>query len=153
MRKQVLIGLGILILVALAASGGFFYGTSVGEARASQAQQQLFQQRMRGQGGQFPGPFQAPQPGQEGGARLGGGIPGTVEAVEGDTLVVSTQEGTIRVRTTDTTLIEKYSSVGVEELEIGEQMMISGSRNDDGSVTARSIRTMRPSQFPQPDQP
>ena len=153
MGKRVLIGLGILALVLLAGGGGFYYGTSVGEARASQAQQQLFQQRMRGQGGQFPGPFQAPQPGQEGGARLGGGIPGTVEAVEGDTLVVSTQEGTLRVRTTDTTLIEKYKSVGVEELETGEQVMISGSRNDDGSVTARSIQSLRAFRLPQPDQP
>ena len=153
MGKRVLIGLGILALVLLAGGGGFYYGTSVGEARASQAQQQLFQQRMRGQGGQFPGPFQTPQPGQEGGARLGGGIPGTVEAVEGDTLVVSTQEGTLRVRTTDTTLIEKYKSVGVEELETGEQVMISGSRNDDGSVTARSIQSLRAFRLPQPDQP
>ena len=153
MSKHVLIGLGILALVILAAGGGFYYGTSVGEARASQARQQLFQQRMRGEGGQFPGPFQAPQPGQEGGARLGGSILGTIEAVEGDTVVVSTQEGTLRVRTTDTTLIEKYSSVGVEGLDIGEQVMISGSRNDDGSVTARSIQTLRQRQLLQPNQP
>jgi len=153
MGKRVLIGLGILALVILAAAGGFYYGTSVGEARASQARQQLFQQRMRGQGGQFRGPFQTPQPGQEGGARLGGGILGTIEAVEDDTLVVSSQEGTLRVRTTDTTLIEKYKSVGVEELGTGEQVMISGSRNDDGSVTARSIQSLRAFRLPQPDQP
>ena len=148
-------GLGILALVILAAGGGFYYGTSVGEARASQARQQLFQQGMRGEGGQFQfsGPFQTPQPGQEGRARLGGGILGTIEEVKGDTLVVNTQEGTIRVRTTDTTLIEKYSSVGVEELEIGERLIISGPRSDDGSITARSIQCLRPSQFPQPDQP
>ena len=153
MGKHVLIGLGILALVILAGGGGFYYGTSVGEARASQARQQLFQQRMRGEGGQFPGPFQAPQPGHEGGARLGGSILGTIEAVEGDTVVVSTQEGTLRVRTTDTTLIEKYSSVGVEGLDIGEQVMISGSRNDDGSVTARSIQSLRAFRFEQPEQP
>ena len=149
MRKQALIGLGILVLVALAASGGFFYGTSVGEARASQARRQLFQQRFMGQGDQFSGTHA----GQEGSAQMGGGILGAIEAVEGDTLVVSTQEGTIRVRTTDTTLIEKYSSVDVEELEIGERVMISGSRNDDGSVTARSIQSLRAFQFAQPDQP
>jgi len=153
MRKQVLIGLGILVLVALAASGGFFYGTSVGEAGANQTRQQFLREGFRGQGGQFPGAFPTPQPGQEGGARMGGGILGSIEAVEGDTLVVSTQEGTLRVRTTDTTLIEKYESVSVEELETGEQVMVSGSRNDDGSVTARSIRTLQQRQLPQPDQP
>ena len=153
MDKRVLIGLGILALVILAAGGGFYYGTSVGEARASQTRQQFFQQRMRGQGGEVPGPLRTLPPGQEGGARLGGGILGTVEAIEDDVLVVSTQEGTLRVRTTETTLVEKYKSVDVEELEIGEQVMISGSRNDDGSVTARSIQSLRAFQFAQPDQP
>lgn len=154
MDKRVLIGLGILALVILAAGGGFYYGTSVGEARASQARQQLLQQRMRGQGAQFPGAFATAQSGQEGRARMGGGIPGSIEAIEGDTLVASTQEGTLLVHTTETTLIEKFSSVGVEELETGEQVMVSGSQNDDGSVTARSIRTLQQRQLPQqPNQP
>lgn len=153
MNKRILIGLGILVLVILAAGGGFTYGTSVGEARANQARQQLFRERFRGQSGQFPGPFQTPQPGQESGERLRGSILGTIEAVEDDVLVISTQEGTLRVRTTDTTLIEKYQPVGVEELETGERVVISGSRNDDGSVTARSIRTLRQSQLPQPGMP
>jgi hypothetical protein len=154
MDKRVLIGLGVLALVILAAGGGYYYGTSVGEARAVQAPQQLFQQRMRGQGRQFPGTFATPQPGQEGAARLGGGILGTIEVIEGDILMVNTQEGTLEVRTTDTTLIEKYSSVGVEDLESGEQVMVSGSRNDDGSVAARSIRALQGRQLPnQPGQP
>lgn len=151
MDKRVLIGLGILALVILAAGGGFYYGTSVGEARASQARQQVFQQGMRGQGAQFTGAFATAQSEQEGGTRMGGGILGTIEAIEGDTLVVTTQEGTLRVRATDTTLIEKYSSVGVDQLETGEQVTVSGSRNDDGSVTARSIRTLQQRQLPQPD--
>jgi len=153
MSKRVLIGLGILALVVLAGGGGFFYGTSVGEARARQTRQQLFQHGMRGQGGQFPGALRTPQPGGEGSAPLGGGIMGTIEAIEGDTLVVSTQEGTIRVRTTDTTLIEKYTSVAVEELEIGERLTISGSRNDDGSVTARSIQSLRAFRFLEAGEP
>ena len=151
MGKRVLIGLGVLALVILAFVGGSYYGTSVGEARADQAGQQLFQQRMRVRGGQFP--VRASQPGQEGGARMGGGILGTIEAVEGDTLVVGTQERTLRVHTTETTLIEKYSSAGVEELETGEQVMVSGSRNDDGSVTARSIRALGQRRRTEPDQP
>jgi len=153
MGKRVLIGLGILALVILAGGSGFYYGTSVGEARASQARQQFFQQGMRGEGGQGPSLFQAPEPGQEGGRRLGGGTLGSIEAIEGDTLLVDTQEGTLRVRTTDTTLIEKYKTVGVEELETGEQVIISGSRNDDGSVTARSIQSLRAFRFEQSEQP
>jgi len=41
--------------------------------------------------------------------------------------------------------------VSVEELAIGEQVMVSGSPNDDGSVTARSIRTLQQRQLSQPD--
>lgn len=154
MDKRVLIGLGVLALVILAAGVGYYYGTSVGEARAVQARQQLFEQRMRGQGRQFPGVFATPQSGQEGGARMGGGILGSIEAIQDSTLVLNTQDGTLRVHVTDTTLIEKYSSVGVEDLEAGEQVMVSGSRNDDGSVSARSIRALQRDQPPQqPDQP
>ena len=149
MDKRILIGLGILVPVILAAAGGFFYGTYVGDARAGQARQRSFQQRTSGQGRQFPGMSAVPQSGQEGGARVGGGILGTIEAIEGDILVVTTQEGTLEVRATDTTLIEKYSSVGVEDLGVGEQVMVSGSRDDDGSVTARSIRVLQVPPAPQ----
>jgi hydrogenase maturation factor len=65
---------------------------------------------------------------------------GTIKAVEGDTLVVTTEKGEIRVQTTDTTLIEKSMALEVGDLEVGEQVMVSGSQNDDGSITARSIR-------------
>jgi hypothetical protein len=151
MDKRVLIGLGILALVILAAGGGFMYGTSVGETRARQARQQFGQRWLREQGGQFPS--QIPLPGQEGGTPFGGGIMGTIEEIEEGTLVVSSGEGSVRVQTTDTTLIEKYSSVGVEDLEVGEQVRVSGSRNEDDSITARSIQTLRRSQSPQVDQP
>jgi len=74
---------------------------------------------------------------------------GTIEEVEGDTLILSTQEGTIRVQTTDTTLIEKYESVQVGSLEVGEQVIVSGAENSDGSLTARSIRSLQGIQFAQ----
>jgi hypothetical protein len=151
MDKRLLIGLGVLALVILAAGGAFYYGTSVGEARARQARRQLFQQGMRGQGAQFPAALGIAQSEQEGGARMGGGILGTIETIEGDTLVLTTQEGRLRVRATDTTLIEKYSLVGVDQLETGEQVTVSGSRDDDGSITARSIRTLQQRRLPQPD--
>jgi hypothetical protein len=38
---------------------------------------------------------------------------------------------------------EKYVAVNVGDLEVSEQMVVSGSRNDDGSFTARSIRSLR----------
>jgi len=165
MGKRVVAGLGILALVLLAAAGGFFYGTSVGEARANAAQQQFFQQRFGGQGrqpgqgqggpgGQLPGTGQTGQPGQRGAGRFGGGTLGTIEAIEGDSLIVSTDlEETIRVQTTDTTLIEKFTAVKMGDLVVGERVVVSGSRNDDGSITARSIQSLRAFPAPGPEQP
>jgi hypothetical protein len=150
MGKRVMIGLGIAVLVVAAAVGGFFYGNSVGQARANQARQQLAQQRFGGQGGQFPD--QTPQPGRGGGAGPGGGIMGTIEAIEGDTLVVKTQQGTVRVRTSETTFIEKYKAVGLEELETGEQVMVVGSQDESGNITARSIQSLRGFRAVQPEQ-
>ena len=146
MAKRVLIVLGVLVLVAAAAGGGYVYGTSVGRAQANQTRQRFAQERFGAQTNQTPGLRQTPPagfPGGQGGLRTGGGIVGTIEAIEGDSLVVNTQEGRIRVRTTDTTLIEKLASVTIKDLKAGEQVMVAGSRNDDGSITARSVQSLR----------
>jgi len=136
--RKILIGVAALLVVLVVGGGSFWAGMRVGENRVMQDPAR-FLQRLRGQGGQFPGMVGTPQAGREG-APFGGGIMGTIEAVEGDTLLVTTEEGEVRVHTTETTLIEKYTAVGVGELEVGEQVMVAGSQNDDGSVTARSIR-------------
>jgi uncharacterized protein Veg len=150
MKKTVIIIVALLVLMAVVA-GSFWAGMSFGQARANQGREQF-----RGPGGQGPGlfgtpqpgqggsgPFGTPQPGQGGPGQFGGGIMGTIEALEGNTLVVTTQEGTIRVQTTDTTLIEKYTTVAISDLEAGEGVVVSGTRQDDGSYTARSIRVLQ----------
>ncbi len=140
MKKTVISIVMLLVLIAVVA-GSFWAGMSFVQARANQARE-----RFRGPGGQVPGLFGTPQPGQGGAERFAGGIMGTIEAVEGDTLIVTTQEGNISVRTTDTTLLEKYTTVAVGDLEAGERVVVSGTRHDDGSYTARSIRVLPASQ-------
>jgi hypothetical protein len=143
MKKTVISIVALLVIMALVA-GSFWAGMSFGQAQANQGRE-----RFRGPGGQVPGLFGTPQPGQRGAGRFAGGIMGTIEAVEGDTLIVTTQEGDISVRTTDTTLIEKYITVTVGDLEAGEGVMVSGTRQDDGSYTARSIRVLQIPPTPQ----
>lgn len=137
MNKSVVI-IGVLLVIVAVGGGSFWAGMKIGENRIIQDPTRLFQQ-FRGQGGQFPGMVGTPQAGREG-APFGGGIMGTIETVEGDTLVVTTEEGEIQVHATETTLIEKSMAVAVSDLEVGEQVVVSGSRNDDGSITARTIR-------------
>lgn len=140
MKKTVISIVALLVIMAVVA-GSFWAGMSFGQAQANQVRG-----RFGGQGGQAPRMFRTPQPGQGGAARFAGGIMGTIEAVEGDALIVTTQEGAIRVRTTDTTLLEKYTTVAVGDLEAGERVVVSGTRHDDGSYTARSIRVLPASQ-------
>jgi hypothetical protein len=151
--RRVWMVVGIVVLVIVAAGGGFLWGRSVGESQASQARQQFARGRFVGQGDWTPGLGQTPQPGRQNARPGGGGTMGTIESIEGDTLVVSTQEGSIRVKTTDTTLIQKFTSVGVDALETGEQVMVAGTKGDDGTITARSIQSLRAFQMPQTDEP
>jgi hypothetical protein len=129
----------VVVLVVVTAAGAFYAGMKVGEDRVLQNPASFLQQFRPERGTPLAG--QTPRPGLRGGQGFGGTW-GTIEEVEGDALIVGTQEGTIRVQTTDTTLIEQYESVQVEDLEVGEQVIVSGSQNPDGSLTARSIRSL-----------
>ena len=158
MNKMGMAIIAVIVLVSVA-GGAFFAGTKVGEQRVINNPALAFQQRGFAQRGEFPFAQGTPPAGQRGmqapagGAQVfGGGMMGTIEAIEGNTLTLSTDDSTIRVLTTETTLIQKSMNVSAAELEIGEQITVSGSQNDDGSVTARSIRSMRGFQFVQSEQ-
>lgn len=140
MRRALQIILGIILLVLVAAGsfyGGMVYGkrqaqTSTPTARFRQGTPPGFVQ-----GGQFPGQ------GQQGGMgqRQGGMLFGQIKEVGEGFLIVTDANGQeTRVLVTDTTLIEKYTSVKLSDLAVGETVFISGSRGDDGSITARSLQ-------------
>ncbi len=156
--KKAWIVVGVLVLVVVVGGGAFWAGISYGKSRASQDVTALMRQRLaaRGiqlpEGAQFPAPGQFQQRGQGASTQFGGGIRGTIEAIEGDTLVISTDEGIIRVQTTDTTMIEKNMPVKVDDLEVGEMVVVSGPQNEDGSITARSIMSVRAFRLDQPQE-
>lgn len=149
--KNALLVVGVIVLMAAAAGGGYFYGTSQASSSGIQAggfdpsqsdprnmtQEQLEQMREAKGGGQR---------GQLGGAAdagaFAGGTMGEIVSIENGVVTIRTEDAQVKVKTTDTTLIEKLMSVNAEDLEVGEQVVVSGSQNDDGSTTARSIRVM-----------
>ncbi len=148
MKKGAIVLIAVVVVVAIAGAA-FYGGMKVGENRATQNLAQVRRQGFSGQGGQFPmgqgtpQPGGTPQAGQRGAPGMGGGIMGTIEKIEGNTLVLTTEDGTVRVQTNDTTLIEKFTSVGLDALKVGEQVMASGTKNEDGSYSARSIQSLR----------
>ena len=153
--KKTWIGVAVVLLVVAVGAGAFWAGMTYGKSQAEQDAMGFMQERMGARGGQFPegaqfpGRGQLPQEGEGGATLFGGGVRGTIEAIEGDTVVINADDGIIRVQTVDTTMIEKNMSVGVGDLEVGEMVVVSGPENDDGSITARSIMSMRTFQFDQ----
>jgi hypothetical protein len=141
-----------VIVVVLAVAGGSFYGGMVyGKSQAGP--QELTQeemlaqfQAMRGAGG-FPGGRQGgtgAAAGQAGAAGLGGAA-GTVEKIDGDTMILGTTDGPVKVIISDNTLISKMTTIHAEDLDLGSNVIVAGSRNDDGSIQARSIQPSRAS--------
>jgi len=149
---KILIGALVVVVVGSAA---FFGGMKFSEYRIIQDPSRLFQQMAGRQDGQFTfGQGGGPQGQggiirQQGGAttrqqgQFPGGTMGTIESVNGNVLTVETNDGRVQVNTSETTMVEKYTSVEVSDLIVGEQIVVSGSTNDDGSITARSIQSLR----------
>jgi hypothetical protein len=52
-----------------------------------------------------------------------------------------------QVRVTDTTLIEKNASIVLADLKQGETVIVSGTADSDGSITARSVQVMPAGRF------
>jgi len=147
--RSALISIGVLILLA----GSFFGGTLFGARRARAGLPDAFRERMSqfAQGGAALPGFEEGQLGRGGMGRLGGqggGLFGQIEGIDGSTIIVTglNDQQTI-VQITDTTLIEKYASVTAAELALGEQVTVSGSENEDGSITARSVQVAPAGRF------
>ena len=148
----------VVLLLAGAGGGGYYLGLKTGEDRVLANPAQFLQQRLgtqtgragqfagtpgAGFGGQFPNAQGTPQAGQRDNLTLGGGTTGTVVRIEDSVVVLSTDNGNVRVLTSGTTFIEKYMSVDVEDLEVGERLVVSGTKDDQGNLVARSIQSMR----------
>lgn len=84
---------------------------------------------------------------QQGGG-FGGGLggpgglaftPGTIDSIDGATLVVTTPHGTVSAIVGDETAINITSERGVEGLELGMQVSVFGERGDSGVLVASTI--------------
>ena len=146
MNRTLRVALGIIVLLGLVA-GSFYGGTLYGKQQAEASLPQQFRQRLdMGQG--VPTGADAQERGLGGFGGQGEGLIGQIEEIDGDTLIITNVSGQqTRVQITDTTLIEKYASVTVAELEPGEQVTVSGSENEDGSITARSVQVAPAGRF------
>jgi len=148
MNRIVAIVLGVLVVAGIAA--GSFYGGMVYGKNQAQADSTALGEAggMPSGRGQFGTP---PSDGAQGGqfaGRQGGMLFGEIQSIGNGELTVTDQNGEpIQVIVADTTLIQKQAEVTLADLEIGETVVVSGNRADDGSITARSLQVSPDSGF------
>lgn len=81
--------------------------------------------------------------GQGGGAANGaaaGQVTGTVASVSGDTMTVTTTDGSVTVKLSSSTAVRKTVDVTAGDLATGQQVVVLGQRQSDGSVSATSVQ-------------
>ena len=104
-------------------------GSGQQQGQSTQEELQKFRQQLQGQldqGGRL-------------GLAGGGGLTGTIEKVEGNTLTVNTVQGTLQATIGTDTPIQMYTEGTLQDLTAGLQVMVVGQRGEDGSVAASSI--------------
>jgi len=126
-----LLGLGVL-------AGVFWVGMRVGEARTGLMRYQPWPPSPRVFGfNRFPffGHVELPH-----------GAIGTVDKIEGNTLVLTgrgRKTGTILV--SDTTIIEKgRTKISLQDIKVGDRLIVIGAPTSDGKIDAKVIRVFAP---------
>lgn len=72
-----------------------------------------------------------------------GGLAGTIESVEGNTVTVNTAQGPLQATIGADTTIQTFAEGTLADLEPGLQVTVTGQRAEDGTVQATSILITR----------
>ncbi|MBI4200581.1 MAG: hypothetical protein HY535_08945 [Chloroflexi bacterium] len=99
------------------------------QGEMSQEQLQQLRQQFQGQSGQ----------GSRTGFMGGGGLTGTVESVQGNTLTVNTPQGPLRAAIGADTTIQKLAKGTLQDLTKGLRVTVVGQRGEDGTLAAQSV--------------
>ncbi|MBO3738905.1 hypothetical protein [Actinoplanes flavus] len=91
-------------------------------------------------GGGFPGGGLGQQPQSTTSAAASSGTTGKVKLVNGKTIYVETEDGTVvTVRTDGSTTISTASKGKLSDVKAGQSVTVQGTTADDGTVTAKSV--------------
>ncbi|MEO5927407.1 MAG: hypothetical protein ABIO72_01765 [Patescibacteria group bacterium] len=133
----------IIVLIVLVVGGGAFYGGMKYQQSKIPAGAFRFTQGAGGQGGNFAGRIPGGAGAAGGFARGGAGV----GLVNGEVLSKDEKSLTIKMRDggskivfySASTSVMTSSSSTVDSIETGKTVMINGTTNSDGSVTAQTI--------------
>lgn len=141
---------GAVVIVLAVGAGAFYGGTVYERTRQANLQAQFFAERGGNPGGftppegftgQFPG-GQSPSGAQ---GQMFRGTSGTVSSLNGDTLVLTTDQETTTIVLTDDTVVERTVEATRSDLQPGQSVTVMGQRDDQGNLTATTIQIL-PSQ-------
>ncbi len=156
-NKAFLVLIAIAILLGASLGGAFAAGVAVGRSQdndqaASDTSidtpvftppraQGDFQQLTPEQIQQF-----RQQLGEGGGVPFGGGgelgtraLTGSIESIDGNVVTVNTPQGPLQATLSEDTGIQLFSEGAPQDLEIGQQVIISGERNEEGVMEATDV--------------
>ena len=109
------------------------------EAVLSEISQALGSGQLQGNFGGGGGGGLAGLAGAFGAEAAGGGVLGTIEAVEGNTVTLATPQGTIKVSIDGQTDIQGFAELALDELETGATVTVTGQRDESGGMSATSV--------------
>jgi len=142
MKKNIIVGIAIIVVVVVGA-GSFYGGMRYGQSKSSagggldnlSAEQR--QVRFQQMGGANAG-------GQRGTRTGNGSAAGEIISKDANSVTVKLNDGGSKIVFFSTsTQVMKFSTGSLNDLVVGENITISGTANQDGSVTAQSIQ-LRP---------
>ena len=134
MKKNLIL---ILIILIIVGAGGFFGGMKYGESETlknltPEKMREIFQQR----GGQLFTQSQGQR--QRTGQNF---VLGQVISKDEKSLTIKLADGSTKiVFLSQSTQITKATEGSIEDIEIGKEVSVSGTQNEDGSLTARTIQ-------------
>ena len=137
MNRKILPGLvGVLLL--LVAAGAFYGGMRFQGMRSSGTRANFFANRGGADGANFGG----------GGGRRSN--MGQIKSIEGNVIIVSTQQERLQVTVTDTTKYQRLVDGKLDDLQVGANIIVRGESDANGVVNAVSIQLADPVPVPLP---
>jgi hypothetical protein len=131
--------IAVVVVVVIAVGVGAFFGGRATGGPSTQAASANGQ--ANGQPGQMPTDGSLPSGTRDGsGSSRGDMISGSIIAADDSSITIKTSDGSSKiVLISDSTSISKTEDASKSDLITGEEVMVTGTSNEDGSVTATRV--------------